>query len=885
MAALSAGGRLGVYEIGSLLGAGGMGEVYRAKDTKLGRDVALKILPASFTNDPERVARFRREAQVLAALNHPHIGAIYGLEEANSTQFLVLELVDGESLDKHIARGPIPVVEALALAKQIAEALDAAHEKGIIHRDLKPANIALTKDGVVKVLDFGLAKAVEATSGSFDLTVSPTITSPAMMTGAGVILGTAAYMSPEQAKGRATDKRADIWAFGVVLYELLTGERLFIGEDTADTLAQVLTTEPDLNRVPSHVRLLLQRCLEKDPKRRLRDIGDAIALVDTGQIILGAAKPRPAWVSWAIAGLAVASLVPLGLIHFSESPPALEAVRFSLDPPSERSFVSPFGALAVSPNGRYVVYGAAGKGGSSLWLRPLDSLAARPLTGTENGTFPTWSPDSESLAFYVDGRLKRIDINGGTPITLSDAAGNDPVTATGAWNGEGVIIFGSSAGLRRVSASGGGTSLLTKTDPARKETGHGYPQFLPDGNRFLYFVASDDSNIQGVYASSLRSPGQRWLVLRTDAKAVYVPPRASYPGYLLWMQDQTLLAQRFDVNSLQVQGDPVSVAEAIGRLPPVPIRAAFWASDAGTLIYFTNPITTRPLVWMSRQGKPISEAAPADNFTGPIALAPDAKRVAVTRTGPSSLPNFDVWWRDLDRGVMTRLTSDPARDQSPVWSPDGKWIAFASNRNGGVFQIYRKDASGAGQEEPLTKGSYDKFPYDWSRDGRVILYGEQTGRGGVGSRLMALPVQGDRNPVPVVDEVSPRSSAAISPDSQWVAYGSEFSGSLEVYIRAYPAPGSPQGLTHISIAGGFNPKWRGDGKELYYRTRTGLMVAAIQASAQGIRAETPRELFNAQIFGYDVTADGQRFLLAPGSLAQDIQTLTVVSHWQAGLRR
>jgi serine/threonine protein kinase len=885
MAALSAGDRLGVYEVGSLVGAGGMGEVYRAKDTKLGRAIALKILPASFTSDPERVARFRREAQVLAALNHPHIGAIYGLEEANSTQFLVLELVDGESLDKRIARGPIHVDEALAIAKQIAEALEAAHERGIVHRDLKPANIAVTTDGIVKVLDFGLAKPVEPTSGSFDVAVSPTITSPAMMTGAGVILGTAAYMSPEQAKGRATDKRADIWAFGVVLYELLAGERLFHGEDTADTLAQVLTREPDLHRVPPHVRRLLQRCLEKDPKRRLRDIGDAIGLVDTGQSSPVAAKPRPAWIPWAVAGLAVASLVALGLAHFRESPPALESVRFSLDPSPDTSFINPFGALAVSPNGRYLVYGAGGKGGSSLWLRPLDSLAARPLTGTENGNFPTWSPDSESLAFYVDGRLKRIDINGGTPITLSDAAGNDAVTPTGTWNRESVIVFGSSAGLRRVSASGGGTTLLTKTDPARKETGHGYPQFLPDGDRFLYFVASDDSSIQGVYASSLRSPGQRRLILRTDAKAVYVPPRASYPGYLLWMQDQTLLAQRFDISSLQVQGDPVSVAEAIGRLPPVPVRAAFWASDAGTLIYFTNPITTRPLVWMSRQGKPIGEAAPADTFVGPIALAPDAKRVAVTRTGPSSSSNFDLWWRDLDRGVMTRLTSDPARDQSPVWSPDGKWIAFASNRKGGVFQIYRKDASGAGQEESLTNGSYDKFPYDWSRDGRLILYGEQAGRGGGGSHLMALPVQGDRKPVLVVDEVSPRTTAAISPDGRWVAYGSEFSGSLEVYIRAYPAPDSPQGLTQISTAGGLSPKWRGDGKELYYRSRTGLMVAAIQASAQVIRAETPRELFNAPILGYDATADGQRFLVMRGTLTQDIQPLTVVSHWQAGLRR
>ena len=880
--ALTPGTRLGAYDIVALIGSGGMGEVYRARDSRLNRDVAIKVLPADVAADHDRVSRFEREAQVLASLNHPNIANIYGVDDSSGAPALVMELVEGPTLGDRIAKGPIPFDETLPIAKQIVEALEAAHDLGIIHRDLKPANIKVRPDGTVKVLDFGLAKAFDpAVSVTENTIMSPTRSMHA--TQAGIILGTAAYMSPEQARGESVDKRADIWAFGVVLWEMLTGTSLFRGKTTSDVLAAVIRDEPDLRQVPAKVRPLLARCLEKDPKRRLRDIGDAPGIMEI--------TPEPRPISSQVIGTLTAAAAmfavafgAVSFIHFRETPPAPEAVRFALDPPRDTSFTNPYGSFAVSPNGRYLVYGAAGKSGSSLWLRPLDSLAAHPLPGTENGNFPTWSPDSESVAFYVDGKLKRIDINGGTPITLSDAAGNDSVTPAGTWNRKGVIVFGSSAGLRRVSASGGDTTLLTKTDPARKETGHGYPQFLPDGDRFLYFVASDDSNAQGVYASSLQSPGQRQMILLTDAKAVYVPPRLSYPGYLLWMQDQTLLARRFDVSSLQVQGDPVSVAEGIGRLPPVPIRAAFWVSDAGTLIYFTNSLTTRALVWMSRQGKTISEAAPADNLTGPIALAPDAKRVAVTRVGPSSSSNFDVWWRDLDRGMMTRLTSDPARDQFPVWSPDGKWIAFASNRDGGVFQIYRKEVSGAGRDEPLTSSSYDKFPADWSRDGRVILYSEQAGRGGVDSRLMALPMQGDRKPLLVVDGTSPRSTAAISPDGRWVAYGSESSGSLEVYIRAYPAAGSPQGHTKISIGGGFNPKWRGDGKELYYRTRTGLMVAAIQALPQGIRAETPRELFNAQFFGYDVPADGQRFLLVPGPLGQEEQTLTVVSHWQAGLR-
>jgi hypothetical protein len=499
-------------------------------------------------------------------------------------------------------------------------------------------------------------------------------------------------------------------------------------------------------------------------------------------------------------------------------------------------------------------------------------------------TSPPGRPDSRSLAFYAGGKLKRIEINGGVPLTLSDAAGNEALTPTGTWNRDGVILFGSSAGLKHVSASGGLTTLLTKVDVARKETGHGYPQFLPDGDRVVFFIASDDPNIQGVYASSLRNPQQRQLVIRTDAKAVYVPPRSGYPGYLLWMQDQILLAQRFSAGSLRLEGDPVSVAEGIGRLPPVPIRAAFWASDAGTLIYFVNAALSRPLVWMSREGRQLGEAAPTDNFEQ-IALGPGATHLAVTRAGPTSgQNNYDIWVRELERGVTTRLTSDPARDENPVWSPDGKWIAFSSNREGGVFQVYRKDASSAGQEERLTDGPGNKFLYDWSRDGRYLLYGEQLERR-VRSNLMALPLQGDRKPNLVVEGASPRSSASISPDGRWVAYGSEFSGSLEIYVQGFNAAGAPQGRTQISIGGGTAPKWRGDGKELYYRVGERLMVATIEAFPQGIRAETPREMFNSVAPGaYDVTADGLRFLLMLSPLDQQAQKLAVVSHWQATLR-
>jgi Tol biopolymer transport system component len=887
-AELLAGGRLepgslvGSYRIEGLLGAGGMGEVYRARDTKLKRDVALKVLPEAFAKDRGRMLRFQREAEVLASLNHPNIAHIYGVEE----RALVMELVEGKS-----PKGPLPFEDAWKIALQIADALEYAHEKGVIHRDLKPANVKVTPDGVVKLLDFGLAKAFSETpdTASVDPENSPTVTFGA--TAAGTVLGTAAYMAPEQAKGKKVDKRADIWSWGVVLYELLTGERLFKGSDSADTLAQVLTKEPDLDRVPPQVRRLLRRCLEKDPKRRLRDVGDAIALVD--QVSIAQPRARTTWVPWTIAALALASLVALGVIHFRESPAAFDAVEFSIEAPPETNFVNYYGGYAPSPDGRFLAFSAAAKkgGASLLWFRPLDSLAARSLLGTEGGNFPTWSPDSKSLAFYADGKLKRIEISGSSPLTLSDAAGDDSVSPTGTWSRDGVILFGSAAGLKRVSASpGGSTTLLTKVDPARRETGHGYPQFLPNGDGFLYFIASEDPGVQGIYKSSLHDPAERHLILRTDSKAVYVPPRASYPGYLLWLQDQTLLAQRFEAGSLRLEGDPVSVAEGIGRLTPVPIRAPFWASDAGTLIYLANALFSRSLIWMNRDGSRLGEAAPADNIIG-FALAPSANRVAVTRAWSSSggQGNFDIWVRELDRGgVMTRLTSGPD-NRGAVWSPDGKWIAFSSNRQGEVFQIYRKDAFGAGREESLTDGPLNKVALDWSHDDRYILYGERAS-GRTRANLMALPLQGDRKPILVVEGISPNGSASFSPDGRWVAYGSEFSGSLEIYVEPFPAAfrnsTAPQGRTHISITGGRMPKWRGDGRELYYLGPNGaLMAAAIQALPSGLRAETPHELFKPGPIGlYDATPAGRRFMLMP-TIDERIQKLNVVYHWQAALRQ
>jgi serine/threonine protein kinase len=876
---LNAGTTLGPYEIIEVIGKGGMGEVCRARDTRLHREVAVKVSAERFGE------RFEREARTVASLNHPNICALYDV----GPNYLVMELIDGDP-----PQGPLPLETALDYARQIAAALEAAHDKGIVHRDLKPANIKITPAGQVKVLDFGLAKIMPVAASGPQSETSPTISMAA--TQAGMILGTAAYMAPEQARGKEVDKRADIWAFGVVLFEMLTGKRLFDGEDLTDTLASVVRDKPDLSSAPVQVRALLERCLEKDPKKRLRDIsGVDLLLGSLGQAAEASPKGTgPSQrIGWAVAALALVGLAAVSILHFREAPPALQAVQFSVEAPPNEIFADVFGAVAPSPDGRYVVFSArqAGSGVPSLWLRSLDSIVPRQLAGTESGNFPTWSPDSRSLVFWAQGKLKRIEIAGGAPLTLGDAA-NSSVSAAGAWNRAGVILFGSSAGLMRTMASGGGASPLTRADRAKQEIGHGFPQFLADGNRFLYFVDSVDANVRGVYASSLDKPGQRQQILRTGSKAVYVPPLGPYPGFLVWMQDQTLLAQHFDADSLRLEGDPASVAEAVGLNPSVPVRAAFWASESGLLTYFSNAsLDKRPIVWMSRDGKLLGEAAPEATY-GSIALAPGGQRLAVglTPTGPGQ-SNADIWVRELERSVMTRLTFDPARDLYPLWSPDGKRIAFASRREGGVDQIFIKDASGAGQEERVTDGPNSKLPVDWSKDGKYILYREDVPA--TGRDLIALAIEGDRKPFPVVNSKFGESTAAISPDGRWLAYASDDSQRYEIYVQAFPGgDASPKGRWQISSAGGYQVKWRGDGKELYFEGLDGkMMAAAIAASPQGIRAETPRALFSADFLTgslqeFDVTPDGQRFLLVISRQSRgQNDRLTVVANWQAALRK
>jgi serine/threonine protein kinase len=884
------GTRLGPYEIIAALGAGGMGEVYRARDTKLDRDVALKVLPDSFVHDPDRLARFQREAKVLASLNHPNIAHIHGLEESDGVRALVMELVEGEDLAQRLARRAIPIDEALPIAKQIAEALEAAHEQGIIHRDLKPANIKVRPDGTVKVLDFGLAKNAGVSAPSTD--DSPTTIAA---TFSGVILGTAAYMAPEQARGRQVDRRVDIWAFGVLLHELLTGRRLFGGEDLASTLARVLQEQPDVSDAPPEVRPLLAKCLEKDPKRRLRDIGDFELLIGAPSSSTSTHVAPTRW-PWMLAtAIGVAASAAFAVLWLREPAPQSQQIQFALEPPPATRFNNGPNAMTPSPDGRFIVFGAGDSPDSSvLWLRSLDTLASRPLLGTEGGSFTFWSPDSKSLAFTAGGKLKRIAIMGGPAVTLADSTGG-PVTPIGTWNQDGVILFGSNQGLRRVSASGGESTLLTRTDSGQKEAGHGFPQFLPDGKRFLYFVQSTDAEVQGVYVSSLDAPERRQRIMRTASKAFYAPPRAGYGGYLLWLQDQTLLAQRFEADEMRLLGEPVAIAEDIAFGQIGPVRAAYWVSDAGVLVYFGGAaLEQRRIMWMSREGRPLGEAVPADRF-GSLALSPDNQQVAFERTvrdTRGATAKQDVWLWAFDAKRMTKLTFDTQRDLYPVWSPDSRRIAFVSDRVDGIPQIYRKEASG-GDDERLTDGPNGKITMDWSRDGRYLLYREVSRQ--TGMDLWALPLEGPTalKPFPVLNDRFNEGGGRFSPDGKWLAYNSNETGVFQIYVRAFPPTASRSSEKwQISQTGGLDVRWRGDGRELYWVTQDGQILAAdIETRSGRVQSGTPHELFTAPIYvatsgSFDVTPDGQRFLLLLfASQAEGSIRLNVVSNWQVSLSK
>jgi eukaryotic-like serine/threonine-protein kinase len=880
---------LGNFEITSQLGRGGMGEVYQAKDRKLGRHVAIKVLPEEFARDADRVARFQREAKLLASLNHPNIAAIHGLEESNGTNFLVLELVEGETLADMIKAGPVPVEEALKLALQIAEALEAAHEKGVIHRDLKPANVKVTPEGKVKVLDFGLAKAFAGEQAEMNLSNSPTLSEAATLQG--IILGTAAYMSPEQAKGKTVDKRADIWAFGAVLFEMLTGRQLFSGETVTETLAAVLTREPELENIPEKTRRLLHSCLQKDPKRRLADISDSRFLLE--EVTESVPVKRPLLWICSTAVLMVAFIVVL-LIYLPEkmAPSPVNPMRFQI-PPTVR--LAPEGSFAVSPDGQFLAFAAINSDGTkSLWIRALDSLEAKPLFGTEAATlFPFfWSPDSRFIAFHAGGKLKKIDIRGGPAQTICDLSSD---VVGGSWNRNDVIILGSGTtageGLKRVSATGGAVSVLSKPDSARQIIDHFFPTFLPDGRHFLYWQSSQRPENIGLYIGSLDSKPEEQgakKVLAANFQPVYIPAQNSGPGHLLFLRDLTLMDQQFDDKRLELIGEPVPVVEKVGSYMAF---GFFSASTNGLLIYRSgNAVQVIQGMWFDRQGKSLGVMGESGVGLDGLSLSPDSDKAAISLVKMNQgFASTDLWLVDSARATNTRFTFGQGNNIFPVWSPDGSKIIFASDREG-VWNLYQKLVSGVKDEELLLKSNNPKYPSSWSGDGRFLLYAEVDPK--TKSDLKIMPLEGDRKPVPFLQTEFNESYGRFSPDMHWIAYQSDESGGNEIYVRGFSnsqgAPLETSGKWQVSVGGGVAPRWRKDGKELYYRAPDGKVMVVNVTTDTVFRLGTPKTLFpappnNSHI--WDVTADGDRFLISTAVTEETSLPFNVILNWQAGLKK
>ena len=887
VASVATGSRLGVYELHERIGLGAMGEVYRARDTKLGRDVAIKILPRVFTDDPGRVARFTREARALASLNHPHIATIHGIEDSTDVRALVMELVEGETLAERMHGRPLPPKDAMAIASQIAEALDAAHEKGIVHRDLKPANIKVTPGGVVKVLDFGLAK-VAVPNGAEADAQGPGATSGG--TDEGVILGTAAYMSPEQARGQPVDKRADIWSFGCVLYEMLTGRAAFAGDTVSDTLAAILERDPNWSWLPDStsqaVRQLLRRCLRKDPKERLRDIGDAMSLVEDAThnpTVAPRARRRALWVWASVAVLLLVASVAVFVALRGEPQGTItrQQIRFRIPLP-EGANSSP----VLSPDGRSMalVLTARAAGRNLLWLYSLDSGQWRQLADTGPiGGQPFWSPDGRFIAFCAGEDLMKIDVSGGSAQELwSDCDG------AGTWSSDNVIVFGgSSRGLMKVSAFGGAANQVTVLDPSPSELGHMQPKFLPDGRHFVYVrPALPPADTGGIYVGSLdlapEKQNPRRLMPASSLTIHYAASEDPRVGHLLFVREGTLLAQPFDPVRLMLTGEAVPVAEQVEERPgPIPRAGFFSISQTDVLAFRQSESMNATPVWVDRIGREVAPLAQTslDRPQNPR-LSPDGRRLALIVAG-------DLWVYDLAGKPPVRLTSDGGHEL-PMWTPDGRRLVYATNdRPVGLLSVSAEITGEAPQ--PLSPGGYYR-PFGWSLDEReMVVLGFNT-FARTQSDILGLPVREKGQPRSII--VTPSSEggfgASLSPDSRWLAYTSHVTGTYEIWVQSYPDPAAP---IRVSSNSGRDPVWAKNGRELYYLEGSKVMAVAVETGSV-FDFKPPTLLFESQyihpVWGtmsYDVAPDGRFLMLKPTATSADSSWITVILNWTAALTK
>jgi serine/threonine protein kinase len=883
---------LGHYQVSSQLGKGGMGEVYQAKDQKLGRDVAIKVLPEEFARDADRVARFQREAKLLASLNHPNIAAIYGLEESAGTSFLVLELVEGDTLANQIKRGPIPVEEALKLALQIAEALEAAHEKGVIHRDLKPANIKVTPDGKVKVLDFGLAKAFAGDQEQLNLSNSPTLSNAA--TQQGIILGTAAYMSPEQARGKSVDKRADIWAFGVLLFEMLTGSQVFTGETISDTLAAVLTKELEWEKIPERLKPLLRSCLEKDSRKRWRDIGDVKieleriladphgVVVQSAEVTESRTKLRHMF-SW-IATTAILGIIIGGLAiwKLKPAPPhePRQITRFYQELPADQQFINPnLPALTVSPDGKKIAYNT----NKGIFLRSIEAWDARLISDANDApSNPFFSPDARWIGYWsaAENKLKKIALSGGPPISLCDAG----AIGGASWAADNTILYGAMAnGIMRISSNGGTPERLIGV---QGET-YFHPRILPDGKTILFTLGTDEG--YKIAVQSLKTSHRK--VLFAGDCAWYLPT-----GHIVYALGNNLNAVSFDLEQLAVTGEPVAVVQGVNREGNI-LAPQYVLSGSGTLIYIpetaqATAFRQSTLVWVDKDGKEEPLGTPPNPYRS-LAIAPDGKRIALTIS--KSLISTNIWTWDLARKMLTQVTLEEGMDYFPLWTHDSKRIIYLSSRVG-KFSINWKSADGIGKAEPILNARATAIiPFSVSVDRKTLLLEANTGRYG---DIGMMSMEGDRKWKPLLQENYAEVQPKISPDGQWMAYTSNESGREEIYVRPYPEV--DKGRCQVSTSGGNSPLWSPTGQELFYRNGDSVIAVSIK-TVPTVEVKAPATLFQQRFrsftmtdiathVSWDISPDGKRFLMmkelpAEGSVGGGPRKINIVLNWTEELKQ